>query len=138
MTQETRLYDSDKDLTRPMRSKEEANDYRYFPDPDLLPVVLDDAFIEAARLQLPELPDARRKRFVEQFGLSDYDAEVLTASREMADYFEQVNETLGDAKLAANWVMGELSGALNRDALDVTQQQGQCSTACRAACARQG
>lgn len=123
IVQETRLYDSDRDLTRPMRSKEEANDYRYFPDPDLLPVVLDEAYIEAVQSQLPELPDARRGRFIEQFGLSDYDADLLTASREVADYYEQVNATLGDAKMAANWVMGELSGALNRDGLEITHSR---------------
>ncbi len=123
VVQETRLYDSDRDLTRPMRSKEEANDYRYFPDPDLLPVVLDSAYIEAVREQLPELPDAKRSRFIEHFGLSEYNAEVLTASRELADYFERVQNETGDAKLAANWVMGELSGALNREGLDVAQSR---------------
>ena len=115
VVQETRLYDPDKHETRPMRSKEEANDYRYFPDPDLLPVELDAAFIEAVRLSLPELPDARKQRFVSDYGLSVYDAGVLTASREMADYFEAVVKRAGgQGKLAANWVMGELSGALNR------------------------
>ena len=115
VVQETRLYDPDKHETRPMRSKEEANDYRYFPDPDLLPVELDAAFIEAVRQTLPELPDARKQRFVSDYGLSDYDAGVLTASRDMADYFEAVVKRAGgQGKLAANWVMGELSGALNR------------------------
>ncbi len=115
VVQETRLYDPDKHETRPMRSKEEANDYRYFPDPDLLPVELDAAFIEAVRQTLPELPDARKQRFVGDYGLSDYDAGVLTASREMADYFEAVVKRAGgQGKLAANWVMGELSGALNK------------------------
>ncbi len=121
--QETRLYDSDKNLTRPMRSKEEANDYRYFPDPDLLPVVITDEWIEACRQTLPELPGAKRERFVQEFSLSEYDADVLTSGRDMADYFEQVVAGLGDAKLAANWVMGELSGALNRDALEITQSK---------------
>jgi aspartyl-tRNA(Asn)/glutamyl-tRNA(Gln) amidotransferase subunit B len=115
IVQETRLYDPDKHETRPMRSKEEANDYRYFPDPDLLPVELDAAFIESVRQSLPELPDARKQRFVSDYGLSEYDAGGLTASREMADYFEAVVERAGgQGKLAANWVMGELSGALNR------------------------
>jgi aspartyl-tRNA(Asn)/glutamyl-tRNA(Gln) amidotransferase subunit B len=119
--QETRLYDPDKGETRALRSKEEANDYRYFPDPDLLPVVLDDAFIESARTTLPELPDQKAARYVREFGLSDYDAGVLTASREMGDYYESVVSQLkGHEKLAANWVMGELSAALNKDGLDVT------------------
>ena len=120
VVQETRLYDSDRDETRPMRSKEEANDYRYFPDPDLLPVILDDDFIEAVRNTLPELPDAKRERFITQYDLSSLDAAVLTASREMADYFEQVTETSGgEGKLAANWVAGEVSGLLNREGIDI-------------------
>jgi aspartyl-tRNA(Asn)/glutamyl-tRNA(Gln) amidotransferase subunit B len=102
-----------------MRSKEEANDYRYFPDPDLLPVELTEDDIAAIVADMPELPDARRERFHERFGLSEYDAGVLTASREMADYFETAATGCGDAKLAANWVMGELSGALNREGKDV-------------------
>ncbi len=119
--QETRLYDPDKGETRALRSKEEANDYRYFPDPDLLPVALDDAFIESARASLPELPDQKAARYVKEFGLSDYDAGLLTASREMGDYYESVVAKLqGQEKLAANWVMGELSGALNKDGLDIT------------------
>jgi aspartyl-tRNA(Asn)/glutamyl-tRNA(Gln) amidotransferase subunit B len=120
VVQETRLYDSDKDETRSMRSKEEANDYRYFPDPDLLPVVLDEAFIEAQRASLPELPDQKAARFVQQYGLSDYDAQVLTASREMAKFYEAVVAAVPkDAKLAANWVMGDFSAALNKDGLEV-------------------
>lgn len=120
VVQETRLYDADKGVTRSMRSKEEANDYRYFPDPDLLPVVLDEDYIEAVGESLPELPDARRQRFVDEYDLSDYDADVLTATREQADYYEAVAGKLDDPKLAANWVMGELSGALNRDGLEIT------------------
>jgi len=121
VVQETRLFDPDKHETRPMRSKEEANDYRYFPDPDLLPVELDDDFIEAVRKTLPELPDARKARFVSEHGLSEYDAGVLTASRELADYFEVVVAASGgQGKLSANWVMGELSGALNRSDCDIT------------------
>ena len=121
VVQETRLYDPNKGETRPMRSKEEANDYRYFPDPDLLPVEIDAAFIEVVRATLPELPDAKKARFVEQYGLSEYDAGVLTAAREMADYFEAVVAAAdGQGKLAANWVTGELSGALNRADLDIT------------------
>src|SRR4029077_15938164 len=117
VVQETRLYDSDKDETRPMRSKEEANDYRYFPDPDLLPVEIDEQFIEAVRRTLPELPDQKAARFALDFGLSAYDAGVLSARRELGAYFEALVAGLkaGHAKLAANWVMGELSSALNRD-----------------------
>jgi aspartyl-tRNA(Asn)/glutamyl-tRNA(Gln) amidotransferase subunit B len=121
VVQETRLYDSDKDETRSMRSKEEANDYRYFPDPDLLPVEIDASFIEAVRATLPELPDQKAARFARDFGLSTYDAGVLSASRELGAYFEAVVANLGasHAKLAANWVMGELSSALNRDSVDI-------------------
>ena len=120
--QETRLYDSDKDETRSMRSKEEANDYRYFPDPDLLPVQIDPSFIAAVRASLPELPDEKAARFAREFGLSVYDAGVLSASRELGAYFEAVVAGVGrtHAKLAANWVMGELSSALNRDNVDIT------------------
>ena len=124
VVQETRLYDADKDETRPMRSKEEANDYRYFPDPDLLPVVLEEAFIEGVRATLPELPDAKAQRFASQYGLSVYDAGVLTAVADMADYYEAVAALVpGDPKLAANWVMGELSAALNKDNLEITQSR---------------
>jgi len=120
IAQETRLYDADRDETRSMRSKEEANDYRYFPDPDLLPVVLDASFIEEVRASLPELPDEKAARFTREHGLSAYDAAVLTASRELAAYYESlVHAVGGEAKLAANWVMGELSGALNRDGLEI-------------------
>lgn len=118
VVQETRLYDANQGETRSMRSKEEANDYRYFPDPDLLPLQLNDKRIEQVRKALPELPDARKARFMEQHGLPAYDAAVLTAARELADYFEVV--ALGqDAKVAANWVMGELLGALNKTNLEI-------------------
>lgn len=118
VVQETRLYDANQGETRSMRSKEEANDYRYFPDPDLLPLQLNDKRIEQVRKALPELPDARKARFMEQYGLPAYDAAVLTAARELADYFEVV--ALGqDAKVAANWVMGELLGALNKTNLEI-------------------
>jgi aspartyl-tRNA(Asn)/glutamyl-tRNA(Gln) amidotransferase subunit B len=122
VVQETRLYDSDKNETRSMRSKEEANDYRYFPDPDLLPVEMDQEFIEAVRATLPELPDEKAARFARDFGLSAYDAGVLCASRELGAYFESLVQALGaaHAKLAANWVMGELSSALNRDNVEIT------------------
>ncbi|MGN5519284.1 Asp-tRNA(Asn)/Glu-tRNA(Gln) amidotransferase subunit GatB [Halopseudomonas sp. Lyrl_26] len=121
VVQETRLYDPNKDETRSMRSKEEANDYRYFPDPDLLPVVIEPSFVEQVRSELPELPQQKRERFQSEFGLSAYDASVLSASREMADYFEQVQRTCGDAKLAANWVMGELSSLLNKSDIEIDQ-----------------
>lgn len=113
--QETRLYDADKNETRSMRSKEEAMDYRYFPDPDLLPVVIDEAFLTNIKASLPELPDAKRERFMSQYGISAYDAGVLTSSREMADYFEQTANAAGEAKQAANWVIGDLTAALNKD-----------------------
>ncbi len=121
VVQETRLFDADRHETRSMRSKEEANDYRYFPDPDLLPVELDAAFLEAVRKTLPELPDARKARLVSEHGLSEYDAAVLTSSRELADYFEAAAQAAGGAgKLTANWVMGELSGALNKGDGDIS------------------
>jgi aspartyl-tRNA(Asn)/glutamyl-tRNA(Gln) amidotransferase subunit B len=126
VVQETRLYDPDRGETRSMRSKEEANDYRYFPDPDLLPLAIDEATIEELRSSLPELPDEKAARFVREHGLSDYDAGVLTASRkDLAQYYEAVVTRLGgaQAKLAANWVMGELSGALNRDNLEIAQSR---------------
>ncbi|ALM52944.1 Asp-tRNA(Asn)/Glu-tRNA(Gln) amidotransferase subunit GatB [Halomonas huangheensis] len=120
VVQETRLYDPDADETRSMRTKEEANDYRYFPCPDLLPVVVDSAYVEHLRESLPELPAEKRARFQDELGLSAYDAGVLSASRAMAEYFERVKDVCGDAKQAANWVQGELSGALNRDSLDIS------------------
>ena len=117
IVQETRLYDADLDETRPMRSKEVANDYRYFPEPDLLPVVIDEAYIEEIRASLPELPVQKRHRFIEQYGLSAYDANVMADSRELADYFEAVAGSCGDAKIAANWVQVELLGQLNKGEL---------------------
>jgi aspartyl-tRNA(Asn)/glutamyl-tRNA(Gln) amidotransferase subunit B len=121
VVQETRLYDAEKNETRPMRSKEEANDYRYFPDPDLLPLAIDQAFIDAVRDSLPELPDAKRDRFMQQYGLSHYDAGVLTSSREMAEFFERTAEAAGgEGKLSANWVMGELSGVLNKEGKEIS------------------
>ena len=120
VVQETRLYDPDKGETRSMRSKEEANDYRYFPDPDLLPLELEEPYIEAVRAALPELPDAKAARFASQYGLSVYDAGVLTASRDLADYYETVVRAVPtQPKLAANWVMGELAAALNKEGLEV-------------------
>jgi len=119
--QETRLFDPDRGETRSMRGKEQAHDYRYFPDPDLLPLEITPALIDAVRDELPELPDARAERFRRDHDLSAYDAGVLTGSRELADYYEAVVAAAGDAKLSANWVMGELSGALNKEGLDITR-----------------
>jgi len=119
ITQETRLFDANKMETRSMRSKEVANDYRYFPCPDLLPIVIDDDYIAAITDTLPELPDAKKQRLMDEQGLSEYDARVLTATRELATYFEESAEKCGDFKLAANWVMGELSAALNKNEVDI-------------------
>lgn len=120
ITQETRLYDPNKNETRPMRSKEEANDYRYFPDPDLLPLVITDELIEQIRKELPELPQQKRQRFIEQYGLSDYDAGVMVSSKDMAAFYESVVKESGNQpKLAANWVMGELLAALNKAGLEI-------------------
>jgi aspartyl-tRNA(Asn)/glutamyl-tRNA(Gln) amidotransferase subunit B len=122
VVQETRLYDSDKDETRSMRTKEEANDYRYFPDPDLLPVEISAEYVDAVRETLPELPDAKQQRFVDDYGIREDDAAILTVSRAMADYFEAViDATQGKPQGAANFVIGDLSGALNRDGLDIEQ-----------------
>ena len=119
--QETRLYDPDKDETRSMRSKEEANDYRYFPDPDLLPVMIDDSFIEACRNTLPELPEARQARYIKDYGITDYDAGVLVADRDVADYFAEVADTSGEGKLAANWIMGSVLAELNQTGSVITE-----------------
>jgi len=120
VVQETRLYDPDRDETRSMRSKEDAQDYRYFPDPDLLPLEIEESWIEEVRRSLPELPEAMRARFTAQYGLPAYDAAALTASRELADYFETMVAKLpADPKLCANWVMGELSARLNRDQIEI-------------------
>ena len=122
VVQETRLYDSAKNETRSMRGKEEAHDYRYFPDPDLLPLVLEESFIAGVKKTLPELPDAKRERFMAEYKLSAYDAGVLTATRAMADYYETVVRDSGiDAKTVANWIAVELSGFLNRDNKDITE-----------------
>ena len=121
IVQETRLNDADKNETRPMRSKEEANDYRYFPCPDLLPIEIDDAYIEAIRQSLPELPDQRSARFVSTLGLSEYDAAVLSSSRHLADYFEAVVDVCDDAKLSANWVMGEVAKYMNQNNIEIEQ-----------------
>jgi aspartyl-tRNA(Asn)/glutamyl-tRNA(Gln) amidotransferase subunit B len=120
--QETRLYDAEKNETRGMRSKEEAHDYRYFPDPDLLPLEISQQWIDEIAATLPELPEAKRARYIAAFGLSPYDARILTSSRELAAYFEEVVQHLPNhSKLCANWVMGELMRKLNRDELEISQ-----------------
>jgi len=120
VVQETRLYDSARDETRPMRSKEEANDYRYFPDPDLLPVEIGDDYIEQVRQTLPELPDAKRQRFARDYGIKEDAAGILTMSRALADYFEAVaSATEAKPQVAANWVIGDLSGALNKESIEI-------------------
>ncbi|MEW8029073.1 MAG: Asp-tRNA(Asn)/Glu-tRNA(Gln) amidotransferase subunit GatB [Candidatus Thiodiazotropha sp.] len=121
VVQETRLYDADRDETRSMRSKEEANDYRYFPDPDLLPVEIGEARLQRARRSMPELPDQKRQRFESDYKLNATDALILTQSRALADYYEQVVVNGGDAKMAANWVTVELAGALNKAGLELAQ-----------------
>jgi aspartyl-tRNA(Asn)/glutamyl-tRNA(Gln) amidotransferase subunit B len=121
VVQETRLYDPDRNETRSMRSKEDAHDYRYFPDPDLPPLVIRDAWIERVRAELPELPEPMKTRFVDQYGLTPYEAAALTGSREIARYFEDTVVALGEApKLAASWIMGELTAALNRDEIEIS------------------
>jgi aspartyl-tRNA(Asn)/glutamyl-tRNA(Gln) amidotransferase subunit B len=119
VVQETRLYDEGRDETRSMRSKEEANDYRYFPDPDLLPVEFDQEFVDAIAAEMPELPDVKRQRLAEQYGLSAEDASALSVDRDLADYFELVVAGSGEAKLASNWIMGDLAAAMNRDGLEI-------------------
>lgn len=119
VAQETRLYDSIKNETRSMRSKEEANDYRYFPDPDLLPVVIDDELLKEIKDRLPELPSEKKARFIDKLGLSEYDAENLTSQKAMADYYEIIIDKGADVKLSANWVMGELSASLNKNQIDI-------------------
>jgi aspartyl-tRNA(Asn)/glutamyl-tRNA(Gln) amidotransferase subunit B len=117
--QETRLFDANRGVTLPMRSKEEAHDYRYFPEPDLVPLHVEPAWIERVRQSLPELPDAKRQRFVRQYGLPDYDAEVLTASRALADYFEATVQLYQQPKVVSNWVMGDFMGTLHRHHLSL-------------------
>jgi aspartyl-tRNA(Asn)/glutamyl-tRNA(Gln) amidotransferase subunit B len=121
VVQETRLYDADRDETRSMRSKEVANDYRYFPEPDLLPIVIDEAYVEELRKTLPELPNEKRERFAQEYGLSAYDAGVLSSERTLADYYETIAKSCGDPKIAANWVQVELLGQLNRAELELAQ-----------------
>lgn len=119
VVQETRLFDPDKDETRSMRSKEEANDYRYFPDPDLLPVEITQALLDSVRAELPELPEQKKQRFMSEFKLSEFDASVLTANRALAEYFEAVTAATNEPKLSANWVSGELASYLNKQDMSV-------------------
>ncbi len=119
VVQETRLYDPDRNETRAMRTKEEAMDYRYFPDPDLLPLAIDKDWVDAVAREMPELPAAMRERIVRDYGLPEYDASVLTASKAMAAYFEELSAKLPDRKVAANWLMGEVAAALNSDQIDI-------------------
>jgi len=121
IVQETRLYDADRDETRSMRSKEVANDYRYFPEPDLLPIVLTDDYIDSVRQALPELPAAKRERFIAQYQLSDYDAALLVSSPDMAAYFEKAVSLCDEPKAIANWMLGDLSAALNKEGIPVSQ-----------------
>ena len=120
ITQETRLWNTNQGRTESMRSKEQAHDYRYFPEPDLLPLIVSDAWRNEIRSSIPELPEAKRNRFVSQYGLSEYDADVLTSSQELAAYYERAAAKSPDAKITANWVMGELLGALNGSNLEIT------------------
>ncbi|MBL3526656.1 MAG: Asp-tRNA(Asn)/Glu-tRNA(Gln) amidotransferase subunit GatB [gamma proteobacterium endosymbiont of Lamellibrachia anaximandri] len=120
IVQETRLYDADRDETRSMRSKEEANDYRYFPDPDLLPVEIDESLLEQIRDEMPELPGAKLQRFIQEYALGEKEAKALTASRPLADYYEAVVKAGGETKAAANWVTMELGGALNKAGLNLS------------------
>jgi aspartyl-tRNA(Asn)/glutamyl-tRNA(Gln) amidotransferase subunit B len=121
VVQQTRLYDSETKTARAMRTKEDANDYRYFPCPDLLPVILDDEYIDEIRASMPELPNARRQRFIDQYQLSDYDAKALADDAATANYFETATKHCGDAKLTANWVMGELAARLNTEEIAIAK-----------------
>ncbi|GIS33494.1 MAG: hypothetical protein Ct9H90mP4_14080 [Gammaproteobacteria bacterium] len=119
ITQETRLYDSQLNTTRPMRTKEFANDYRYFPEPDLLPVVLEDKFIKKVLEEMPEMPDEKKKRFVNEYNLSEYDSFFLLQIKTLGDFFEIATKESNAAKLSANWIMGELSAELNKENLNI-------------------
>ena len=119
IVQETRLYDSQQNTTRPMRSKEFANDYRYFPEPDLLPIKLEKDFIDEVISTMPEMPEQKRERFISEYNLSSYDADLLALDKDLADFFEEVSKVSGSPKLSANWIMGDLSAQLNNENLDI-------------------
>ena len=119
ITQETRLYDSQQNTTRPMRSKEFANDYRYFPEPDLLPINLEKDFIDEVISTMPEMPEQKRERFISEYNLSSYDADLLALDKDLADFFEEVSKVSGSPKLSANWIMGDLSAQLNNENLNI-------------------
>jgi aspartyl-tRNA(Asn)/glutamyl-tRNA(Gln) amidotransferase subunit B len=119
IVQETRLWDADRGVTRSMRGKEEAHDYRYFPEPDLIPLIVDDFWIDEIRARLPELPAQRKRRLQEQYGLPEYDAGVLTASKYAADFFERAAARCRDAKTVSNWIMGELQRYLNQEGIEI-------------------
>ena len=123
ITQETRLYDSQANTTRPMRSKEFANDYRYFPEPDLLPINLEKEFIEEVMATMPEMPTQKKIRFVSEFNLSEYDANLLAADKDLANFFEAVVKVSNSPKLSANWIMGELSAELNNENLSIKESK---------------
>jgi aspartyl-tRNA(Asn)/glutamyl-tRNA(Gln) amidotransferase subunit B len=123
ITQETRLYDSQANTTRPMRSKEFANDYRYFPEPDLLPINLEKEFIEEVMATMPEMPTQKKIRFVSEFNLSEYDADLLAADKDLANFFEAVVKVSNSPKLSANWIMGELSAELNNENLSINESK---------------
>jgi len=119
IVQETRLYDSQQNTTRPMRSKEFANDYRYFPEPDLLPIKLEKDFIDEVISTMPEMPEQKRERFISEYNLSNYDADLLALDKDLANFFEEVSKVSGSPKLSANWIMGDLSAQLNNENLNI-------------------
>jgi aspartyl-tRNA(Asn)/glutamyl-tRNA(Gln) amidotransferase subunit B len=123
IAQETRLYDSQKNTTRPMRSKEFANDYRYFPEPDLLPVILEEEFINSVKETMPELPNEKKIRFMEFYKLSKYDSSLLAADKDLADFFEEVTKESNSPKLSANWIMGEFLAELNKENLNIIESK---------------
>ena len=123
ITQETRLYDSQQNTTRPMRSKEFANDYRYFPEPDLLPIKLEKDFIDEVISTMPEMPEQKRERFISEYNLSSYDADLLALDKDLADFFEEVSKVSGSPKLSANWIMGDLSAQLNNENLNIKESK---------------
>jgi len=123
ITQETRLYDSQANTTRPMRSKEFANDYRYFPEPDLLPVILEKGFIDSIKKEMPELPEEKKNRFTQDYKLSEYDSGLLSADKDLADFFEESVKISDSSKLTANWIMGEFLAELNKDNLPISESK---------------